>query len=406
MKQTLKTYAWILVMTVAVVIMAAGLCMFASKPEKTAAAYSGITIKPVSEIAAPGFPSSTVYSKSANIKFNSDYYPFTLNYEESDPDDSYSYSVTVTNASDTFFVYSGRDGDSGYSRRIVYFECGSKKIYANEISNLGNNYCGTTTRPTITVTLDFVKDTVPLPETPTKEGYHFVGWYYDAAYTRPYDNAPIYADTNLYAKFEINTYTITFNTDGGNAVQTMTVNWNSTPTLPTPVKEGHSFLGWYLPDGTKYEGSAVKSNLELTAHWEVQTFTVTFYVDGEVYAVLTVEYGTSFAELVAMANAMSLRITTLGAVGNEASTAKVAGDITAESLKLTGTDKVINTVKNNKWYILGGMLGGVILIGAVVAVVGVVKKKKRAATVVATVTNTAAAKPVKAVKKPTRRGGK
>ena len=133
---------------------------------------------------------------------------------------------------------------------------------------------------------------VPLPDDPVKEGYNFVGWYYDEAFTRPYDNAPIYADTQLYAKFEIKTFTVTFNSAGGSAVSSQTVDWNTAPTLTTPTRDGYTFLGWYNGE-TKYEGQAITADTTLTAHWEIKTFTVTFNsAGGSAVASQTVNWNT------------------------------------------------------------------------------------------------------------------
>lgn len=54
------------------------------------------------------------------------------------------------------------------------------------------------------------KTIVKLPEEPTKEGYTFIGWYYDEALTQPYNGEEITEDTQFYAKFEINKYTLNF----------------------------------------------------------------------------------------------------------------------------------------------------------------------------------------------------
>lgn len=43
----------------------------------------------------------------------------------------------------------------------------------------------------------------------------------------------------------------------------------------------------------------------------------------------------------------------------------------------TGADKIINTVKNNKWQIVGGVVGGIALIAIIAAAVGGIKRKKR-----------------------------
>lgn len=121
---------------------------------------------------------------------------------------------------------------------------------------------------------------VSLPADPVKEGYTFVGWYYDSEFTTPYAGEPIYADTSLYAKFEINRYTVTFNSDGGSAVASQTVDWNTSASLSTPTRDGYAFKGWYLSDGTQYTNQAIKADTTLTAKWERNRFTVTFDSNG------------------------------------------------------------------------------------------------------------------------------
>lgn len=61
-----------------------------------------------------------------------------------------------------------------------------------------------------------ITPSVPLPEDPVApEGYHFVGWYYDEAFTNPYKEGDVItADTNLYAKFEKDTYKVTYIVNG------------------------------------------------------------------------------------------------------------------------------------------------------------------------------------------------
>lgn len=136
---------------------------------------------------------------------------------------------------------------------------------------------------------------VPLPPDPVKEGHTFVGWYYDPEYTQPYDGAPIYEDTVLYAKFIPNIYTITFDTLGGNTLEPIEAEYNTTITPPTPTRLGHKFLGWYidinLTEPFDAENTLITSDITLYAKWEVQTVTVTFMVDGEVYTTLEVPYG-------------------------------------------------------------------------------------------------------------------
>ena len=120
-----------------------------------------------------------------------------------------------------------------------------------------------------------------LPTAPEKEGYVFTGWYTDETYTKKYYGTTVTADTTLYAGYKKKTFTVTLNTDG--ATETTTVEYNEAASLPTKTKTGYNFLGWYLPDGTKYDGQAVTSDLTLTAKFEVIMLKVRFFVDGVEY---------------------------------------------------------------------------------------------------------------------------
>ena len=70
-------------------------------------------------------------------------------------------------------------------------------------------------------------------------------------------------------KAEGNYYTITFNSDGGSAVNNKKVKENGSVIEPvTPTKEGYNFLGWYLNDEKFDFNSKITSNITLTAKWE------------------------------------------------------------------------------------------------------------------------------------------
>lgn len=147
----------------------------------------------------------------------------------------------------------------------------------------------------------------PMPETPVKEGHTFIGWYYDEAFTKPYvEGTPIYEDTKLYAKFEVNQYTVIFDSAGGNTIASITTNWNTTITPAVPQKTGYDFIGWYYEDGTKYTNQGIKENTKLTAQWKRKTVTVQFYVEGSVYETIQVEYGAQFSSVVKAAKAKNL----------------------------------------------------------------------------------------------------
>jgi len=120
-----------------------------------------------------------------------------------------------------------------------------------------------------------------------KEGHKFVGWYYDEAFTKPYDNKPIYEDTRLYAKFEINRYTVAFDANGGSldyGKETVAGDYNTVPEIPVPERYGYTFLGWQTSDGQAYDvETPLAQDLTLVAQWQINIYTLTLDAnDGEV----------------------------------------------------------------------------------------------------------------------------
>ncbi len=115
------------------------------------------------------------------------------------------------------------------------------------------------------------------PTSCEKAGYTFAGWYRD---TSPYDfTTPVLEDFTLKAAWTANRYTITFDTDGGSAVDPITQDCGTPVAAPAaPVKDGWSFAGWEpaLPATMPAE------NLTVTAKWtaDVVVCTVTFDANG------------------------------------------------------------------------------------------------------------------------------
>ena len=234
-----------------------------------------------------------------------------------------------------------------------------------------------TVRPTSgkLFTVERNRPTVPLPDEPVKEGYTFAGWYYDEAYTQPYDGAPIYADTKLYAKMTINRYTVRFDGQNGVDYAPVTVDWNTVPLLPTPTRTGYSFVGWFDGD-TQYTDQPVKENKTLTAHWEIMTFTVTFMVEGQVYKTMTVDYGTSLSAAMEQAQNASYAAYTNEDVKLSKQNSIITEDAQVLVEELTGWEKYGDFVARNPWYtwtVVG--VGCVLLLLAVVGIVEIVRKR-------------------------------
>ena len=141
---------------------------------------------------------------------------------------------------------------------------------------------------TITYMVDgkeYAKDTVAygseivLPETPTKEGYTFSGWN-DVPKTMPAK------DVVVTGTFSVNSYTITYMVDGKEYAKD-TVAYGSEIVLPeTPTKEGYTFSGWNDVPKTMPAKDVV-----VTGSFSVNSYTITYMVDGERYKSIVVEYG-------------------------------------------------------------------------------------------------------------------
>lgn len=100
------------------------------------------------------------------------------------------------------------------------------------------------------------------PADPTKEGYTFIGWYNGES---EWDfETPVTADLTLTAKWQINQYTITFDTAGGSEVAPITQDYGTTITAPAnPTKTGYTFAGWDKTIPTTMPAG----NMTITARW-------------------------------------------------------------------------------------------------------------------------------------------
>ena len=111
------------------------------------------------------------------------------------------------------------------------------------------------------------------PTNPTKAGCTFNGWYSDKGLTKAYDfNTAVKGSVTLYAKWTVNSYTVSFNANGGSAVKSQTVKYGAKASKPAdPTRSGYAFKGWYSDKGLMkaYDfNAAVKGNLTLYAKWE------------------------------------------------------------------------------------------------------------------------------------------
>lgn len=102
----------------------------------------------------------------------------------------------------------------------------------------------------------------------TKKGHYLNGWTYDFS-------KPVTSDLTIVAKWKANTYTITYDTQGGEIeTPTSTVTYGEEYELLTPTKEGFVFVGWrYNNRDVVSEKWSIAEDATLVAVWEVETRT-------------------------------------------------------------------------------------------------------------------------------------
>ena len=125
---------------------------------------------------------------------------------------------------------------------------------------------------------------ITAPDKPTRKGYTFKGWDKEIPKTMPAENITV------KAQWEINPYTITFDTNGGSEIAPITQDYGTEITAPDkPTRKGYTFKGWdkEIPETMPAENMTVK------AQWEINQYTITFDTNGgSDIAPITQAYGT------------------------------------------------------------------------------------------------------------------
>lgn len=100
---------------------------------------------------------------------------------------------------------------------------------------------------------------ITAPEAPTREGYTFIGWDKEIPTTMPAENMTV------TAQWEINQYTITFDTAGGSEIAPITQDYGTAITAPAnPTREGYTFIGWDREIPTTMPAE----DMTVTAQWK------------------------------------------------------------------------------------------------------------------------------------------
>lgn len=234
-----------------------------------------------------------------------------------------------------------------------------------------------------------ITPSVPLPEDPVApEGYHFVGRYYDEAFMNPYKEGDVItADTNLYAKFEKDTYKVTYIVNGKQYVVSEVAYGDPiNNTVPTGIDETNVFSGWFTDAACTQAfdfTQTASSDITLYSTIKLKMYDVKFFVNGELYATIQVPHGYT---LVRLANSSETGAATAAALlasfefdenAEVNADTEITEDKEVEGKLSKKAEKWINTGawfdKNWQWLVATAAALVVIVIGSVL--VAVYKKR-------------------------------
>ena len=126
---------------------------------------------------------------------------------------------------------------------------------------------------------------ITAPADPTRKGYTFKGWDKEIPKTMPAENMTV------KAQWEINQYAITFDTNGGSEIAPITQDYGTKITTPAdPTRKGYTFKGW----DKEIPKTMPAENITVKAQWEINQYTITFDTNGgSEIAPITQDYGTA-----------------------------------------------------------------------------------------------------------------
>ena len=192
----------------------------------------------------------------------------------------------------TFVGWSETDGGSVVSSdrfgNIIsdktFYACWTANTYTVIFDKNGGN---TPSKTIMSVTYDSTYGTLA---TVTRTGYTFIGWFDNENEGRKIEATSKVNTTNdhiLYAHWAPNNYSVTFDPNGGDELESPTkiVTYDEVyGDLPEPTRTGYTFIGWFDNENErrKIEATSKVSTTNdhtLYAHWAPNNYTVTFIFD-------------------------------------------------------------------------------------------------------------------------------
>lgn len=119
-----------------------------------------------------------------------------------------------------------------------------------------------------------------------KVGNTFKGWYYDSSFTQLVPSTFVTPDKDLtvYAKWQPNTYAVTY-IDGGDAnTNPLYYTYGTTVVLQKTTRTGYDFVGWYLDSELSQQITNITDimygDIILYGKWDIKVYTITYVLNG------------------------------------------------------------------------------------------------------------------------------
>ncbi len=302
------------------------LTLSSTKPTRTGYTFNGWNTN--SSGTGTNYASGGSYTANANVTLYAKWTPvtYTVTYNAnggsgapSSQTKTYGVNLTLssTKPTRTGYTFNGWNTNSSgtgtnYASGGTYTANASVTLYAKwtpnnyTVSYNANGGSGAPSSQTKTYGVNLTLSSTK----PTRTGYTFNGWNTNASGTGTnYASGGTYtanASVTLYAKWTPNTYTVSYNANGGSGApssQTKTYGVNLTLSSTKPTRTGYTFNGWNTNSsgtGTNYaSGGTYTANASVTlyAKWTPNTYTVKYYLDGVEQTSLrqSCTYGTTYS---------------------------------------------------------------------------------------------------------------
>ena len=267
-----------------------------TQDEQTYQAGVVLQIAGVSKIDPSALPSDC--GGTYNAAFRVDYVPRTVTFSQKIGGTTYAFQGTIgsdpmllgMNLTDT---HGPLEDDAAFCAAVgsaVHYESDNAGVLPSAATSLGPSDLdrAADVGPVVrlhTVTFDSQGGSATQPEdvregspatsptAPSRQGYTFGGWFTEPTGGTQWNfGSPIPSDMTLYAHWKVNSYTVTFDSQQGSAVDSATVAYDaSVPKPADPTRDGYAFDGWYTEStaGALWNfASAITANTTLYAHWK------------------------------------------------------------------------------------------------------------------------------------------